>query len=408
MENSMKSHSNKTTIRNSNNPPVLTGLDVLEEMKFRQIRGSKVGLVVNPASVNRRLEHAADIFTRAEGLKMVSLFGPQHGITGTTQDNMIEWQGALDKRLGLPAHSLYGSHRKPTGEMLEGIDTLVLDLPDVGARYYTFNWTAKLCLEACAEKGIKMVVLDRPNPINGIQTEGPLLHCSYRSFVGLFEIPIRHGMTTGELLLMMNGEEKIGCNLEVIKARGWERKMWFDETGLPWVIPSPNMPTLDTAIVYPGMCLLEATNISEGRGTTRPFEICGAPYVNAHEMVNAMNEYKLPGVFFRPLQFEPTFQKHSGKTCGGFQIHVTDRESFRPMQTTVALLFSVKKLYPGYFEWKNPPYEYEYEKLPIDILWGDTSIREAVDGGGHYDEILEKMKRGDEDFKHLREKYLVY
>ena len=277
-------------------------------------------------------------------------------------------------------------------------------------RYYTFIWTAKLH-EACAEMGIKMVILDRPNPINGIHLEGPVLNKEFRSFVGLFEIPIRHGMTIGELMTMINDRENIGCRLEVIKMRGWNRNMWFEDTGLPWVLPSPNMPAVDTAVVYPGGCLLEATNLSEGRGTTRPFELFGAGFIDADRLVEHMNRKNLPGVLFRMTYFQPTFNKFSGKVCGGFQMHVINREAFRPVKTTVLFIEVVKRLYPDLFAWKNPPYEYEFKKMPIDILWGDSSLRETIDSasdGIRMKELEDKAKSDLEKFSALRKDYLIY
>jgi uncharacterized protein YbbC (DUF1343 family) len=283
---------------------------------------------------------------------------------------MIEWQGFRHERLGIPVHSLYGDHREPTPEMIEGLDVLLVDLQDVGTRFYTFIWTLYLAMRACERAGVKVVVLDRPNPINGVATEGPVLDPAYRSFMGMHPIPIRHGRTIGELAEQFAREAFPACDVRVLPMHGWERSMWFDKTGLPWVLPSPNMPTLDTAIVYPGMCLLEATNVSEGRGTTRPFELFGAPWIRAEEFASQMNDLGLPGVFFRAASFEPTFQKHAGAVCHGAQLHVTDRDAFLPFQTGIQIVAQVRKRYSGHFEWKQPPYEYEYQRLPIEILLG--------------------------------------
>lgn len=387
---------------------VKTGLDIIEDNNFHILNGRKIGLVVNPASVNKKLEHAVDVFLRGKGFEIKALFGPQHGIYGNTQDNMIEWESFRDPLTGLPVHSLYGEHRKPTCEMLEAIDTLIVDLPDVGARYYTFVWTAKLCMEACAEKGIGMILLDRPNPIGGEILEGPSLNPHYLSFVGLSPIIVRHGMTMGEMLTMINIRENIGCRLTVIKTEGWKRRIWFDETHLPWVLPSPNMPTLQTAAVYPGGCLLEATNISEARGTCIPFELMGAPYIDARQITEEMNRYNIPGAVFRPAYFQPTFNKHKGEICGGFQIHITDRNIFPSVETTIRFLSAVKKLYPDSFAWKNPPYEYEYDKMPIDILWGDDSLRKTVDAGGNISRLTEKMKNDRDEFGEMRREFLLY
>ncbi|MBU1674234.1 DUF1343 domain-containing protein, partial [bacterium] len=312
-----------------------------------------------------------------------ALFGPQHGLRGETQDNMVEWDGFHDPVTGLPVYSLYGEHRKPTAAMLRGIDTLVVDLQDIGARYYTFVWTLLHCLEACAEQGKRVVVLDRPNPLGG-DREGNVLDMRWRSFVGLAPIPMRHGLTIGEMALCFRDLYDLLVELEVVRMEGWRPGMLFDETGLPWVMPSPNMPTLDTALVYPGMCLLEGTELSEGRGTTRPFEICGAPYVDPARLAAAMADHGLPGCAFRPLHFEPAFQKHAGRLCGGVQIHVFDRDSFLPVQTAIALLAAVRALWPRDFAWRQPPYEYEYERLPIDILAGGPDLREAIDAGADH------------------------
>jgi uncharacterized protein YbbC (DUF1343 family) len=390
---------------------ISTGLDVLVKSDFETLHGAKVGLLVNQASVNREFVHSSEIFHRSDKFQLKALFGPQHGFYGTTQANMIEWYDTLDSRMNIPVYSLYGNHRKPVPEMLADIDTLVVDLPDIGSRYYTYLWTAKLCMEACAEKNVRMVVLDRPNPIDGVTLEGPVSERDYRSFVGLFEIPVRHGMTMGELLLLIKDAENIPCKLEVIKMQGWDRELYFDQLHYPWVLPSPNMPTVDTAVVYPGFCLLEATNISEGRGTCRPFEICGAPFMDAHELVEQMERFKLPGVIFRPTYFEPTFDKFKGQTCEGFQMHVTDRKKFKPVRTCAAFLTAVKILYPDKFLWTDPPYEYEYKKMPIDILWGNPSLRESLEATpepGVIDKLQKIMDRDMDKFINIRNKYLIY
>jgi uncharacterized protein YbbC (DUF1343 family) len=283
---------------------------------------------------------------------------------------MVEWKSYEHPRLHIPVYSLYGDHREPTAEMLEGLDVLLVDLQDVGSRYYTFVWTLYLSMRACERCGIAVVVLNRPNPINGVTTEGPVLEPNYKSFVGMHPIPVRHGRTIGELAQQFRDETFPNCELFVLPMKNWERAMWFDQTGLPWVMPSPNMPTLETATVYPGMCLFEGTNISEGRGTTRPFEIFGAPFIDAEKLCAELNGLKLPGVFFRENYFQPTFQKFSGQLCGGAQIHVIDRERFQPFRVGVELIKHIRNTYPENFQWKQPPYEYEREKLPIEILLG--------------------------------------
>ena len=361
---------------------VITGLERLRADGWRSLRGQRVGLVVHPASVDGELHHARDLFAHARPqVDLRALFGPQHGILGQTQDNMIEWRGFTDPGLGIPVHSLYGEHRKPTPEMLEGLDTLVVDLQDVGARYYTFVWTLLLCLEACAEQGKRVVVLDRPNPLGGLAVEGNVLDPEYRSFVGLAPVPMRHGLTIGELASFCRAWRGLDVELEVVAMDGWRRAMDFEATGLPWVLPSPNMPTVDTAFVYPGGCLLEGTNLSEGRGTTRPFEILGAPWVDGRELAAQMRAWNLPGCRLRPLSFEPTFHKFAGQVCGGVQVHVTDRALFEPVTTYTAAIAAVAGLYPGRFAWKQPPYEYEARKLPIDILAGGPRWREDVEAG---------------------------
>jgi len=359
---------------------VSTGLDLLVAERARRLRGRRVGLLAHPASVDRRLRHAVPLLHGLLGDDLRALFGPQHGLRGETQDNMIEWRSYTDPGTGLPAHSLYGEHRRPTADMLAGLDVLVVDLQDVGARYYTFVWTLLLCLEACAAQGVAVMVLDRPNPLGGT-VEGNLLDPGFTSFVGLAPIPMRHGLSMGELARWLRGHAGLNVELEVVAASGWKRDRWFDETGLPWVLPSPNMPTLDTATVYPGACLLEGTELSEGRGTTRPFEILGAPWLEPAALVAAVPAAWLPGAVLRPLHFEPTFQKHAGRICGGVQVHVTDRAAFQPVLTYLGLLVAIRRLWPDDFRWKQPPYEYEHEKLPIDILAGGSELREAVEAG---------------------------
>lgn len=388
---------------------IYTGLDRVLTYWPKKLKGARVGLVIHPASVNRKLEHATDISLKSNTFQLKTLFGPQHGIMGQTQDNMIEWEGFRDKKTGLPIYSLYGKVRKPTPEMLRYIDVLVIDLQDVGARYYTFIWTMELCLQACHENGKTVVVLDRPNPIGGHITEGPVLKEDYKSFVGLRPLPVRHGMTIGEIALYIKETYYPSLDMHIIPMKNWERQMWFDDTGLPWVMPSPNMPTLDTATVYPGMCLLEGTNLSEGRGTTRPFEIFGAPFIDPEALIRRLNEFKLPGVVFRPLYFQPTFQKYSGKLCCGAQIHIINRERFRPFKTGVAIIKAIHDLYPEKFQWKQPPYEYETEKLPIDILTGSDKIRKYIEKGMTLNKMERWWNAECQSFnKNIRKEFLLY
>jgi len=321
---------------------------------------------------------------------------------------MVETPDSVDPELGIPIFSLYSGTRKPTPRMIHDLDLLVIDLQDVGTRVYTFIHTTALCMTAAAEAGIRVMVLDRPNPIGGLEVEGNLLDPTFSSFVGLFPIPMRHGMTLGELAGLVNREYGIGCDLEVIPMRGWKRQMLFPDTGLPWVIPSPNLPTFDTAMVYPGQVLLEGTNLSEGRGTTRPFELFGAPWLDPAPLKERLNREDLPGVSFREHHFIPTFHKWKDKLCHGFQLHVTDPPVFRAYRTTLAVLKSVISLFPDRFDWKGPPYEYEREKLPIDLLIGDRSVREKLEEGAPLDELERGWRKGLEAFLKRRRKYLLY
>jgi uncharacterized protein YbbC (DUF1343 family) len=352
--------------------PLELPLDHLSELWPEKYRGARIGALLHPASVSAKLEHASRIIERHNGdlFRLSALFGPQHGFLGQTQDNMVEWKSYQHPRLHIPVYSLYGEHREPTPEMLKDLDVLFIDLQDVGARYYTFIWTMYLCMRACEKTSIEIVALDRPNPINGVTSEGLLLDPNYKSFVGLHPLPVRHGKTIGELARQFRDEAFPECRVSILPMKNWERGMWFDQTGLRWVMPSPNMPTLDTATVYPGMCLLEATNISEGRGTTRPFEIFGAPFIQAEVLCSELNALRLPGVYFRENYFQPTFHKFAGEPCNGAQLHVTDRNAFQPFQTGVEIIRMLRKLYPRQFAWKQPPYEYEWKRLPIEILIG--------------------------------------
>lgn len=387
---------------------VKTGLEILLESKVGLLDGSRVGLIVNPASISSRFEHAADLFHQHPRIKLTALFGPQHGIRGETQDNMIEWPTFRDKRTTLPAYSLYGETRKPTAEMLADVDVLVFDIQDVGTRVYTFVYTMALAMQAARECGKRFIVLDRPNPIGGVQIEGDILESEFQSFVGMFPIPMRHGMTIGELALMFNREFGIGCELEIVKMEGWRRATWYEDTKLPWVMPSPNMPTVDTAVVYPGSVMFEGTNVSEGRGTTRPFEIIGAPYIEPDALIGELKKANLPGVVFRPLHFQPTFHKFAGELCGGIQLHVIDRKAFKPVITGVAIISAIRRLYPHRFEWKQPPYEYVYDRLPFDAINGSSRLREQIEAGSPLPGIEESWREALSDFAQRRETYLLY
>lgn len=385
---------------------VVVGLEVLLAERIDLIRGQRIGLIVNPSSVDSELRHAIDLFHNRPEFGLVALFGPEHGARGDAQDQ-IEVEKYSDEATRLPVYSLYGETRVPTPEMLSGIDALVFDLQDVGARYYTFIYTMAYVMQAAARDGKRVVVLDRPNPIGGIAVEGNVLDPEYRSFVGLYPLAVRHGMTVGELALLFNREFQIGCRLDVVEMRGWRRRMWYDQTGLPWVPPSPNMPTLDTATVYPGMCLIEGTNLSEGRGTTRPFELAGAPGVSPHLLAEELERQHLPGVRFRPAYFRPTFHKWHGELCGGVQLHVTDRRRFKPYLTGIAVIAAFRRHFKG-FEWRRPPYECEYHKLPIDILCGTDKIRKMIEAEAPLESFEASWRPELEEFKKLRAGYLLY
>lgn len=371
------------------------------------LRDARVGLVVHPASVDGGLRHAVDVLV-GEGFDLAALFGPQHGARGEKQDNMIESEHYADPVTGLTVHSLYSEVRKPTPEMLAGLDAVLFDLQDVGVRVYTFVWTMALLMEACAEAGVEVVVLDRPNPLGCVHREGPILRPGFASFVGLHPIPLRHGLTAGELARWLNTERGIGCRLDVVPCTGLTREMRWADTGLPWVMPSPNLPTVASCDVYPGMVLLEGTNLSEGRGTTRPFELLGAPWIDPESFVEEARPLIGPGVILRPAYFEPTFQKHAGTTCGGLQLHVTDLDAFEPVRAAVGVLCAARRVAPRDFAWRGPPYEYEEVIPPIDILWGSAKLREGVDALADPDEIL----RGVEDelvtFGRAVAPYLLY
>ena len=388
--------------------PVTTGSARLTAHLGARTAGRRIGLVANPASLDADYRHVVDVAASAPGVALTALFGPQHGFRSDVQDNMIETDHARHPRLGVPVYSLYGETRTPTPAMLSELDLLVIDLQDVGTRVYTYIHTMTNCLQACAAAEVPVVVCDRPNPIGGAAVEGPVLQPGFESFVGLFPIPLRHGLTIGELARLCNEAFGLGASVEVLPVAGWRRHLYHDETGLPWVLPSPNLPTLDSAVVYPGMVLLEGTNLSEGRGTTRPFEIAGAPWLDAHRLAEAMNGLGLPGVWFRPAEFQPTFQKHAGETCGGCQIHVTDRAAFRPVLTAVAFLQVCRRLDPDRFAWREPPYEYEAVIPPIDILFGSDALRRSLDEDEPYTAIAEEWQADLDGFSGLRDRYLSY
>lgn len=391
-----------------NRKHIKLGLERLLEDQADKLKGARVGLICNQASVDHQLRHAADLFHEHPDIALRGLFGPQHGIRGDVQDNMIETDHTVDRETGLPIHSLYSETREPTEAMLSDIDVLVFDMQDVGCRIYTFAYTMANCMTAARRLGKKVFVCDRPNPINGAQVAGNVLEPEQASFVGLFAIPTRHGMTLGELARLFNEHFQINCDLEVIKMEGWEREYWHDDTDAPWIMPSPNIPTLDSATVFPGTVHFEGTQISEGRGTTRPFELIGAPYINPEEYARILNELNLPGVFFRSCIFRPTFQKHAGASCGGVQIHVTNRNEFEPVSTGLAMVKAAYDLYGPEFRWKEPPYEYVYDRNPFDVISGSSSIRAAIENGGSFRSMSQGWQGDLASFKKLREQYLLY
>jgi uncharacterized protein YbbC (DUF1343 family) len=387
---------------------IALGIDRLLDTDRGLIHGRRVGVVCNPASIDSAFRHTADRLVQDPEVTVAALFGPQHGFRSDVQDNMIETPHASDRRRQVPIYSLYSETREPSAQMLRDIDVLVIDLQDVGTRVYTYIYTMANCMRAAARHGVRVVVCDRPNPIGGEAVEGNLLQPAYASFVGQFPIPLRHGMTIGELARLFNDRFHIGAALDVVPLGGWRRSMYHDATGVPWVIPSPNLPTLDSAIVYPGAVLFEGTRLSEGRGTTRPFELIGAPWIDGDRIADAMNGLGLPGVHFRPAFFEPTFQKHAKETCGGCQIHVLDRQKFRPVQTAVQLMAEFRRQDPARFPWREPPYEYEHDKEPIDILYGSDQLRLTLDAAGDVDALVSSWEPDEAGFRRTREPFLLY
>jgi uncharacterized protein YbbC (DUF1343 family) len=374
---------------------------------FTPLAGCHLGIVCNPASVDHHFRHIVDQATAIPGVTLAAVFGPQHGVHSDAQENMVETEHGADPERRIPVYSLYSETREPTADMLAGVDTLVVDLQDVGTRIYTYIYTMANCLAAARRHGVRVIVCDRPNPIGGSAVEGPMLRRGFESFVGQYPIPMRHGMTIGELARLFNEFFGIGANLEVIPMTGWSREAYHDQTDAPWVMPSPNLPTLDSAMVYPGTVLFEGTTASEGRGTTRPFELIGAPGVHAGRFASRLNALGLPGVHFRPAVFEPTFHKHARVRCGGCQIHVLDRASFQPVAAGVALVAFARDMAEG-FRWREPPYEYEYEKLPFDILAGSSELREQIEAGVSVGEIARSWEPAVDEFVEIRRRFLLY
>jgi len=386
---------------------VRAGLDVLLSRLPTLLAGQRVGLLCHQASVTRGLVHAADAIAALRGVRLTALFAPEHGLAGAAQDH-AHIATAHDRARGVAVHSLYGKRLEPTPAMLRALDVLVVDLQDVGARYYTFTWTTALAMRACARAGKPVIVLDRPNPLGGERLEGNWPDPRFASFVGLYPLPNRHGMTIAELAAYLNETHGLGCDLTVVPMDGWRRHMLWEDTELPWVAPSPNMPTTDTARVYPGGCLIEGTNLSEGRGTTRPFEWIGAPYLDGARLAAALERRGLPGVRFRAVGFEPAFHKWKGRVCGGVQVHVTDWDRFRSYATYLALIIEARRQAPLGFRWKRPPYEFQWKKLPIDLLCGGDATRRAVERGMPLHRIEASWRPALAAFARARRPYLLY
>ena len=387
---------------------VQTGIQRLIADPERWISHERIGLLCNPASVNGQLKHARLLIDQTYPQQLKALYSPQHGFFAEKQDNMIESADMIDPVLQIPVYSLYGQSRVPDARMFEPIDILLVDLQDVGTRVYTFIYTLSYCLEAARDFDVKVIILDRPNPINGVDVEGNCLATDCTSFVGRYPIPMRHGLTIGELGVLFNNYFKIGCRLDVIPMKNWQRSMLFTDTGLPWVAPSPNLPTPMSALVYPGQVLWEGTNLSEGRGTTQPFELFGAPYLDTEKILTTLPILKTPGAILRPAVFEPTANKWQGTVCNGFQIHVTNPERYRPYMTTLQLLRAVMKQHRQQFDWKAPPYEYEYERWPIDLIIGDQSIRQRLEDLEPVDGLEASWREDIEHFKTISREFRLY
>jgi uncharacterized protein YbbC (DUF1343 family) len=392
-------------------PHTVSGIDQLLAQPEKYLTGKTVGLIVNHTSLTGDGRHSIEHFKSHSAFNLHTLFAPEHGLYGTAQD-MDHIADEVDPLSDLNVKSLYGKNEAsllPDLLLLKGVDNLVFDIQDVGSRYYTFIYTMANCMTICKKAGVRMVVCDRPNPINGISVEGNLVGEPWRSFVGQYALPNRHGMTAGELAQLFN--EDIQCDLQVVPMTGWSREMWYDQTNLTWTPPSPNMPTLATATVYPGMCLIEGTLLSEGRGTTLPFEQIGAPYIDPHKLEARLEKDAklLPGIFFRPQYFKPMFQKHAGEVCAGLQFHVTDRGKFKPVLTTLALLRAIAEIYSDQLQWRTEPYEFVSDRLAIDLLYGNPKLRKSIFNDDFSLTAIEESWQYDlEGFSKVRDNYLIY
>ena len=387
---------------------VITGLDRIRDDPWKTLKGERLGLLANQASVDRHLTTAREVISRCFPGQLKALFGPQHGYGGEDQDNMVETPHSHDETLRIPVFSLYAESRDPTSTMFDLIDTLIIDLQDVGARIYTFASTMLNCLRSAAGSGKKVVVLDRPNPLGGDVVEGNLLDPELYSFVGPYRLPMRHGLTMGEMARLFNHVFTLDCDLKVIPMQGWRRPMLWHETGLRWVMPSPNMPFPDTACVYPGQVIWEGTQLSEGRGTCRPFEIFGAPFLDTNAIEQHLSPDASAGCYLQEYLFRPTFHKWAGELCRGFMIHILDPSAYQPYYTTLSLLKAVMEVHPQDFEWKKPPYEYEYKKKPIDMIMGSVSLRRGLESGESLPLMREKWLPDVESYMNWRRPYLLY
>jgi uncharacterized protein YbbC (DUF1343 family) len=387
------------------------GIDAWVKQKFRPLRGLKVGAIVNPTSVDARFRHLVDLLHEADGVTLGALFGPEHGIRGEAQYMVAVGDVPVDRRTGVPVYSLYGStfeSLSPKRAWLEGLDALVFDIQDVGARYYTYIYTMALAMKAAAKAKLKFYVLDRPNPIGLDVVQGNLVGRRFRSFVGLYELPTRHGMTAGEIARLLNERERLGCDLEVVPCTGLRRSMSWADTRRDFIPPSPNMPTPATALVYPGMCLGEGTNVSEGRGTCRPFEQFGAPWLDAHEVASALDALALPGVTFRPCSFTPTFDKFQGVSCQGAFLHVTDRRAFDPFVTGIAVFQTCRRLGGDNFAWRADAYEFVDDIPAFDLLCGTAKVREGIEAGWPLEKIVGGFAGELRPFLAVRKRHLLY
>lgn len=379
-------------------PKVELGVDRLMENP-EILKGKRVGLITNPTGINAERTSIVDLFDQSDDFELTALYGPEHGVRGDAQAGSTV-SSYIDDVTGLPVYSLYGATKKPTPEMLQDVDVLVFDIQDVGTRYYTYIYTMAYAMEAAAENGIPFVVLDRPNPQGGLRVDGPVLDPDYSSFIGLYPIPLKHGMTVGELAQLFNSEYQIQADLEVVKMKGWKRSMMYEDTGLPFVMPSPNMPTTDTVNVYPATGLFEGTNLSEGRGTTKPFQLIGAPYIKAHEYANELNELELPGVAFRAASFTPTFSKHAGKLTHGVEVYVTDPARFESTRTGIAMIQTAHDMYPDDFEFLANDF--------ITKLTGNAYVKDMILKGAPLEDILTKIEDERDAFLPIRKEYLLY